>query len=118
MLQQLARVLEILAALLVTGTAALGAPPTDVKLPPGPRTHAAGELVSGSRGSDLRDATDFFARDLARRGVTVTQIGPYRVRGVELTRFVSQTPTTSWLAFHVVRTGGKTLISFVLRPKA
>ena len=102
MLQQLALLIALLA-------------PADVKLPPGTRTNAAGELVSG-RG--LRDATDFIARDLSRRGITTTQIGPYRVRGVELTRFLSETPSTSWLAIHLVRTGGKTLISFVLRPKA
>ena len=53
-----------------------------------------------------------------RRGIAVKQIGPYRVRGTELTRFVSLTASTPWLAIHVVRTGGKTTISFVARPAA
>lgn len=85
----------------------------DVRLPPGTRTDASGQLVSG-RG--LREATDFLARELDRRGILVQQIGPYRVRGVELTRFVSQTASTPWLAIHVMRSAGKTLIFFVPRP--
>jgi hypothetical protein len=85
----------------------------DVRLPPGTRADAQGQLVS-SRG--LRDTTDFIAKELAARGIAVAQVGPYRVRGVELTRFVSQTPSTRWLAIHVLRTAGKTLIFFVARP--
>ena len=64
---------------------------------------------------ELNDTTDVIAKDLARRGIAVKQIGPYRHRAVELTRFVSETPSTTWLAIHVLRTGGKTLIFFVAR---
>lgn len=85
----------------------------DVKLPPGTRDDH-GQRVSG-RG--LRDTTDFLAKELAHRGIDVEQIGPYRVRGVELTRFISRAPATSWLAIHVLRSSGKTLISFVPRAK-
>lgn len=84
-------------------------------MPPGTRTDASGQLVSG-RG--LRDTTDFLAKELDRRGIAVRQIGPYRHRGVELTRFVSTTPSTSWLAIHVLRKDGKTLIFFVPRSRA
>ena len=87
----------------------------ELRMPPGTRTDNQGQLVSG-RG--LRDTSDFLAKELARRGITVQQIGPYSVRGVELTRFLSQTPSTPWLAVHVLRTGGKTLIFLVPRPKA
>jgi hypothetical protein len=87
----------------------------DVKLPPGTRRDPAGHYVAG-RG--LRDSTDFLARELARRGVAVEQVGPYRVRGVELTRFLSQSPSTPWLAIHVLRTQGKTLIFFIPRTRA
>jgi hypothetical protein len=90
---------------------AIAAP--DVKLPPGTRT-VDGQLVS-SRG--LRDTTDFIAKELERRGILVKQVGPYRVRASELTRFISTTSSTPWLAIHVLRTGGKTLIFFVPRPK-
>lgn len=111
---QLARVLAISIGL----TATAGATPTtsDVVLPPGTRT-IDGQVVS-SRG--LRDTTDFIAKELATAKIAVRQVGPYRVRGVELTRFVSQTATTRWLAIHVLRTttttAGKTLIFFVARP--
>jgi hypothetical protein len=84
----------------------------DVRLPPGTRSDPAGHYVAG-RG--LRDSTDFIAKELAKRGIDVDQIGPYRVRGVELTRFVSKSTTTPWLAIHVLRVSGKTLIFFVPR---
>jgi hypothetical protein len=84
----------------------------DLRLPPGTRKDASGTLVSG-RG--LRDTTDFIAKELERRGIAATQIGPTRVRGAELTRFLSQSPTTPWLAIHVLRSAGKTLIFFVPR---
>src|SRR5262247_365126 len=51
----------------------------DLRMPPGTRTDAEGQLVSG-RG--LRDTSDFFAKELARRGIAADQIGPYGVRGV------------------------------------
>jgi len=86
-----------------------------VRLPPGTRTDPQGQLVSG-RG--LRDTSDFLAKELARRGIAVQQIGPYGVRGALLTRFLSQTESTPWLAIHVLWTSGKTLIFFVLRPKS
>lgn len=99
---------------LCVAIAAAHAAPADVRLPPGTRADATGQLVS-SRG--LRDTTDVIAKDLARRGIAVRQVGPYRVRGVELTRFISETSSTAWLAIHVLRTGGKTLIFFVPRPR-
>lgn len=86
----------------------------DFKLPAGTRT-VDGQLVS-ARG--LRDTTDAIARELDRRGIAMQQIGPYRVRAVELTRFVSLTPSTPWLAIHVSRSAGRTVIAFVARPGA
>jgi hypothetical protein len=113
MLQRLS-VRFLLAALLFTSTAIAYAD-VDVRLPPGTRTDANGQLVS-ARG--LRDTTDVIAKDLAKRGIAVKQIGPYRIRGAELTRFISQSPSTTWLAIHVLRTGGKTLIFFVPRSSS
>src|SRR4051812_25786030 len=86
----------------------------DVRVPPGTRTDAKGQLVSG-RG--LRETSDFLAKEFERRGIPVQQIGPYGVRGIELTRFLSQAPSTPWLAIHLLRSSGKTLIFFVPRPK-
>lgn len=86
----------------------------ELRLPPGTRKDGAA-FVSG-RG--LRDTTDFIGKELAKQGIAARQIGPTRVRGVELTRFLSDTPSTTWLAIHVLRQSGKTLIFFVPRPKA
>ena len=113
MLRALVRAAIVVAVISWRGSA--DAAPPDLRLPPGTRADASGQLVSG-RG--IRDTTDFLAKELSRRGIAVRQIGPTRVRGVELTRFISQTASTSWLAIHVLRTGGKTLIFFVPRPKA
>ena len=87
----------------------------DLRLPPGTRSDAQGQRVSG-RG--LRETSDFLAAELARRGINAQQLGPYGVRGVELTRFISRTDQTPWLAIHVLRQSGKTLIFFVPRGKS
>jgi hypothetical protein len=95
------------------------ADPVDLRaglaLPPGTHADPQGQLVSG-RG--LRDTSDFITKELDRRGITVERIGPYAVRGIELTRFISQTPSTPWLAIHTMRAAGKTMIFFVPRPKS
>jgi hypothetical protein len=92
--------------------------PSDLRaglaLPPGTHADAQGQLVSG-RG--LRDTSDFLTKELDHRGITVERIGPYAVRGIELTRFISQTPSTPWLAIHALRAAGKTMIFFVPRAK-
>ena len=103
----------ICAATLMFGVPVAADP--DLRMPPGTRKAPEGHHVSG-RG--LRDTTDFIAKELARRGLAADQIGPYRVRGVELTRFLSQSEATSWLAIHILRVAGKTLIFFVPRPEA
>src|SRR5688500_6574556 len=102
----------ILAAALMTAAPAAPAfaDAPAVKLPPGTRKDPAGHYIAG-RG--LRDSTDFITKELAKKGIAVEQIGPYRVRGVEVTRFLSQTSSTPWLAIHVLRSAGKTLIFFV-----
>ncbi len=94
-----------------TAVAAADAP---LKLPPG--TRAEGDHQVSGRG--LRDTTDFLSKELDQKGIAVDRFGPYAVRGVELARFVSRTPSTSWLAVHVVRMAGKTLIFFVPRPSS
>jgi len=108
-----ARQLAIALAIFCAPARAHAAP--DVRLPPGTRTDAQGQIIS-SRG--LRETTDFLSSELTRRGIAVQQIGPYGVRGVELTRFLSQTPATPWLAIHVLRSSGKILIFFVPRAKS
>lgn len=106
--------IAIAVAIALAGSAAAD-PAAPITLPPGTHHDPTGQLIAG-RG--LRDTTDFIAKDLARRGVAARQVGPYRVRAIELTRFLSDTPTTPWLAIHVVRIDGKTAISFIPRPAA
>jgi hypothetical protein len=108
-------ILRILLMIAALGAATLAVAEPDLRLPPGTRTDAQGQRVSG-RG--LRETGDFLARELERRGIAVQRIGPYGVRGVQLTRFISQTPSTPWLAIHVLRSNGKTLIFFVPRLKS
>jgi hypothetical protein len=98
-----------------SGAHAEGKAEPELRLPPGTRSDAHGQLISG-RG--LRETSDFLARELARRGIGAEQIGPYAVRGAELTRFVSRTPSTAWRAIHVLRSAGKTMIFFVPRSKS
>jgi hypothetical protein len=104
----------IFAATLIFVVPGVAVAAPDLRLPPG--TRADGDHYVAGRG--LRDSTDFVAKELSRRGIAAEQIGPYRVRGVELTRFVAQGTDTPWLAIHIVRITGKTLIFFVPRPKA
>jgi hypothetical protein len=101
--------------LCVVWTTAIARADPGIRLPPGTRTDAQGQHVSG-RG--IRETSDFLARELARRGIVVEQIGPYGARGATITRFISQTPSTPWLAIHVLRSGGKTMIFFVPRAKS
>ena len=91
-----------------TGLAAADLP----KLPPG--TRAEGDHQVSGRG--LRDTTDFLAKELDAKGIVADKFGPYSVHGVELSRFVSRSSSTTWLAIHVIRQAGKTLIFFVPRP--
>lgn len=99
---------------LAAATGARADVPSDLRVPSGTRADSTGALVS-SRG--LRDTTEFFVHELESRKVTAKQVGPYKVRGVEVTRFVSQDEGTTWLAIHVVRISGKTVISFVPRTR-
>lgn len=101
-------------------TAALALP---FKLPPGTRrlaqeSDAAPGVTRHATATGLGEATRFLERQLARAGVACERVGPYRVRGVELTRFVSQLPSTPWLAIHLIRKEGRTFLDVVARPAA
>ena len=93
---------------------AVAAADETVKLPPGTRAEADHQVS----GRGLRDTTDFISKELDRAGIAADRFGPTSIRGVELARFVSRSASTSWLAIHVVRMAGKTLIFFVPRPSS
>ena len=110
-------VLARLALLLaIAASSALATPArADVHGVPLPRgSRADGERHVSSKG--YRETLDFVSRWLDKQGFAHRQVGPYRVRGVDVTRFVSEDAATEWLAIHVVRQAGKTWISVVPRP--
>lgn len=82
------------------------------KAPPGTRLIEGRYVV----GSGLAEATRFVDRQLTRAGIAFTRVGPYRVRGLEVTRFLSESSSTPWLAIHLVRKGGRTFLDVVDRP--
>jgi hypothetical protein len=64
----------------------------------------------------FRATVDQQAKKLRADGISVEAIGPYRVGGVDVMRFVRQDKAGDWLAMHVWRQGGVTWISVVPRP--
>jgi hypothetical protein len=90
-------------------TSAVAEPP--VRLPRGTRFVDGRYVVTVG----LSEATETIDRELTKAGLVFERIGPYRVRGIEVTRFVSQQPSTSWLAIHLVRKEGRTTLDLVER---
>jgi hypothetical protein len=99
-------------ALLVAFAAPARAETYDFGVPKGTRQDEGDRYVSG-RG--LRDTIDFYKKELDRKGLAHERIGPARVRGVDVTRFLFRDGEIA--AIHVYRAGGKTLISFVKRAR-
>jgi hypothetical protein len=64
----------------------------------------------------FRAAIDKEAKRIRASGIPVQAIGPYRVGGVDVMRFVRTDKAGDWLAVHVWRSGGVTWISVVPRP--
>lgn len=102
----------VLALVLALATPAQAAEVHGVPLPKGSKADGSRHKSSKS----YRDTVDFVAKWLSKQGLAHEQIGPYRARGVDVTRFLSQTESTAWLAIHVVRQAGTTWISVVERP--
>ena len=89
-----------------------GAEVHGVPLPRGTRARE-GRHVSGL---GFRATVDHYAKRWRSAGIPVDVIGPYRVRGVDVMRFVRTDKAGEWLAVHVWRAGGVTWISVVPRP--
>jgi hypothetical protein len=83
-----------------------------VTLPRGSR-QVSGDRYTSGRG--MRDTIDHVARELDRRGIGHRRIGPYRVRGVDVARFLVEDAGSAFAAIHVYRVDGKTMIFFVKR---
>ena len=107
-----------LGAILAAGFAlSLAARPAEVMaappLPAGARPAGDDTYVS-PRG--LRETIRHYTRQLARRGAAHEAIPLYRVRGVEIARFIARDDGLSWLAIHVYRHQGTTFIAIIPRP--
>lgn len=83
---------------------------------PVPRGTRAVEGDRYTSGKGLRDTVEFFKKELDKRGISFHAIGPYRVRGVDVARFLIDAGDVA--AVHVYRVEGKTLISFVKRARS
>lgn len=83
-----------------------------VRLPPGSRRVDPSRFAL-SRG--IGEATSALETRLRASGATFERIGPVRVRGVELTRFLCTDPSSSWLALHISRKEGRTFLDVVPR---
>jgi hypothetical protein len=88
-----------------------------VPMPKGSRAPSSDEPTRVVSGKSYRDTVDFMTKWLSKSGAAHTQIGPYRARGVDVTRFVSDDATSKWLAIHVYRQAGKTWIFVVQRER-
>jgi hypothetical protein len=97
--------------------ATAGATVHGVPLPRGTRIDPSAEGLFLS-GQTFRKTVDHIARWLDRQGLAHDAVPIYRYRGIEVARFVSQVPATSWLAIHVFRRLGTTSIYIVPRPGA
>ena len=100
---------------LVDASPAIAGPATvhEVPLPRGSRSADTDLFISGQT---FRKTVDHVARWLDRSGIAHETVPVYRYRGVEIARFLSGQPSTAWLAVHVFRHEGKTMIAIVPRP--
>ena len=84
--------------------------------PPFPR----GSRVDGDRhvsALGFRATADWYQRLWRRRGLVVRTLGPYRVAGVDVIRYLRD-DAGPWRAVHVYRVGGTTWIAVVASPAA
>jgi hypothetical protein len=83
-----------------------------VAMPAGSR-QAGGGVVTSGRG--FGQTVEFYKRFLKRAGVGHEAVPVYRYRGVDVARFLVRQGGTRWMAIHVYRHGGRTMIYVVPR---
>ncbi len=105
------------AAAAVAGWLALGAVAPTARAEPDP-PFPRGSRVDGDRHASalgFRATADWYQRLWQRRGLVVRTLGPYRVAGVDVIRFLRD-DAGPWRAVHVYRVGGTTWIAVVVAP--
>jgi hypothetical protein len=81
-------------------------------LPPRARIQEDG-TYRAARG--YRKTVVYFERYLRRQGIAHERLPTYQVRGVQVTRFLSSSPRSQWLAIHVFKIRGTTHLFVVPR---
>lgn len=83
-----------------------------IPLPPGSRGKGASPVLSGQ---GFRKTVEFYERFFRRSGLAHEQLPVYAYRGTVVARFLSRQPDSRWLAVHVYRHEGRTMIYVVPR---
>jgi hypothetical protein len=102
-----------LGILLLAGTPAARADTYGLPVPRGTRQLEGDRYTSGK---GLRDTVELYVKELDRRGIAHRKVGPYRVRGVDVARFLLDEGEVA--AVQVYRIAGRTLICFVKRARS
>lgn len=63
-----------------------------------------------------RKTVVYFERYLKRQGIPHKRVPTYQVRGVQVSRILSDSAQSQWLAIHVYRIRGRTHLYIVPRP--
>jgi hypothetical protein len=83
-----------------------------IPLPPRARIQEDGTYRAAQ---SYRKTVVFFERYLRRQGIANERIPTYKVRGVQVTRILSSSPRSQWLAIHVYKIRGVTRLFIVPR---
>lgn len=85
-----------------------------IPLPPRARIQEDGTYRAAQ---SYRKTVVYFERYLRRQGIANERIPTYKVRGVQVTRILSRSPVSQWLAIHVYKIRGMTHVFIVPRAK-
>lgn len=83
-----------------------------IPLPPRARIQEDGTYRAAQ---SYRKTVVYFERYLRRQGIAHERVPTYEVRGVQVTRFLSSSPRSQWLAIHVFKIRGMTRLFVVPR---
>jgi hypothetical protein len=99
--------------LLPTAEARSKATVAGIPLPPRARIQDDGTYKAAQ---SYRKTVVYFERYLKRQGIPHERVPTYQVRGVQVSRILSSSPRSQWLAIHVYRIRGRTHLYIVPRP--
>lgn len=83
-----------------------------IPLPPRARIQADGTYRAAQ---SYRKTVVYFERYLKRQGIPHERVPTYQVRGVQVSRMLSSSPRSAWLAIHIYRIRGVSHLYIVPR---